>query len=172
MYYSNAVRPVVADFPRYVCLTISRNHKIFLLYPFKQSATKVPLVELAGWWPLTYHPSSPALLLCYINTYTGWHTDVCPYHVLVNRFMFVSHPHHVRHSRQDQIRPCWLFWESQNNWHRQMSVSNPYCLCVMSALHLCCPCHICITSMSYLSTNSHVDMVRMWHGHHTDIIRM
>ena len=29
-----AVRSVDADFPRDVCLTVSRNHAVFLLYPF------------------------------------------------------------------------------------------------------------------------------------------
>ena len=35
-----------------------------------------------------------------------------------------------------------------------MSVSNPYRICVMSALYPCCSCHIRITSVSHPCTNS------------------
>ena len=38
-----AVRPAAADFPRDVCLTVSRNHAVFLLYA-PQKAKRHPLV--------------------------------------------------------------------------------------------------------------------------------
>ena len=37
-----AVRPAAADFPRDVCLTVSRNHAVFLLYPQGQYACFSP----------------------------------------------------------------------------------------------------------------------------------
>ena len=101
----------------------------------------------------------------------GRDTDKCPYHVFVDRFMFVSHPCHIRHGLQGQICPCRLFWDSQNNWHGQMSVSNPYHLRVMSVLHPCCPCHIRVTSVAYPCANSHTDMTRTRTGRRTDVIR-
>ena len=50
-----------------------------------------------------------------------------------------------------------------------MSLSNPYCLCVVFALHSCCPCHIRIASVSHPCANSR-DM-RIWHGCDAGMLR-
>ena len=42
-----AVRPAAADFPRDVCLTVSRNHAVFLLYCIVFSALITTVVTLA-----------------------------------------------------------------------------------------------------------------------------
>ena len=97
----------------------------------------------------------------------GRDTDKCPYHVLVDRFISVSRPCHVRHGLKGQICPCRLFWDSQNNWHEQMSVSNLYRLRVVSALHPRCPRHIRITSVSYPC----VIHTRIWQGCDRDTTR-
>ena len=44
-----AVRPAAADFPRDVCLTVSRNHAVFLLY-----ASRDP--KYTVWQPLITTP--------------------------------------------------------------------------------------------------------------------
>ena len=119
------------------------------------------------------------IFLYYIYTYRDWdwHTDMTRTSVRImslstGSHSYQSHPCQIRHGLQGQICPFRLFWDSQNNWHGQISVSNPYRLHVISALHPCCPCHICITSMAYPSTNSHTHMARMWHGHDTDAVRL
>ena len=83
----------------------------------------------------------------------GRDTYKYPYHALVDRSVFLSHPCDVSHGLQGQICPC-RFWDSLNNWHGQMSVSNPYCSRAMSVPHPCCPCHIRITSVAYPCANS------------------
>ena len=41
-------RPAAADFPRDVCLTVSRNHAVFLLYPFTCPLLQINTVLLSG----------------------------------------------------------------------------------------------------------------------------
>ena len=125
-----------------------------------------PVDQLVKSTGLEYLGSLKLMLRLHIHGLThGRDTDECPYHVLVDRFMFVSHPFHVRHGLQGQICPCRLFWDSQNNWHGQMSVSNPHRVLITSVsrpyhvrvsfgLSVSWSCHIriaCVLSVSYPS---------------------
>ena len=139
-------------------------------------AIHVYMVSEIGGYTMSDYLVVPVMLRLHIHGLTHKHDTVkCSYHVLVDRFMFISLPCHVRVGLQGQICPCQLFWDSQNNWHRQMSVSNPYRLRVMSALHPCCPCHIRIASVAHPQcefTHGYCkDVTRKRHGRRTDAIQ-
>ena len=69
-----AVGPAAADFPRDVCLTVSRNHKVFLLYVcvYMIFPILISVCILSSFHPHHHHlsPNSPRLMFLFVDCAT------------------------------------------------------------------------------------------------------
>ena len=103
--FSGRVRPAAADFPRDVCLTVSRNHKIILLY------VDVSLFNYK--WPLLCAVVTCVVCVCFVYS-----THPVRTRSYVSRHTFVNHLRTEAFGKKSRYK-CVIFRDLEN-W-RQMA---------------------------------------------------